>query len=448
MKRIVCFLLCAVMALSLCACGADKGEASVQSVSMICGLGSVGLADRFAGIVSPMGETTIKKNESMTIADMKVKVGDSVKKDDVLFTYDLSQARTDLEMAQLELEQLNAKLEDQQADLESAQKLLDSTYDEAAKRQYALDVRERKADVLTTKGNIATKKKDIEKLKNNTKNASVLAPVDGEIKALNPDGGTDNNGNALPFLTIVETDGFRIKGYVNENNASVLTQGTPVVIRSRVSDQTWKGSIDSIDWNNAQQSRSDFGDSDTAMSSKYPFYVTLEGGGEGLLMGQHVYIEPDYGQEDTQAENQINLPSYFLNDPDGSPWVWAQSKSGKLEKRTVKLGDYNAEADTYPILSGLTAEDYIAFPDDTLQAGMKCVTYDEGTFDPGTGGGEIMPDGETGGKNFEDNVPQEGLDGGDMGTEDGGTADNSGTAAVLPGGADASAPAIIPPMEG
>ena len=302
---------------------------------------------------------------------------------------------------------------------------MDSTYDEAAKRQYALDVRERKADVLTTKGNIATKKKDIEKLTLNTKNGSVLSPVDGEIKALNPDGGTDNYGNALPFMTIVETDGFRIKGYVNENNASVLTQGTPVVIRSRVSDRTWKGSIDSIDWNNAQQSRSDFGDSDTAMSSKYPFYVTLEGGGEGLLMGQHVYIEPDYGQEDTQAENQINLPSYFLNDPDGSPWVWAQSKSGKLEKRTVKLGDYNAEADTYPVLSGLTAEDYIAFPDDTLQAGMKCVTYDESTFNPDvSGGGEIMPDGETGGEGLEDNVPQEGLDGG-MDAE-------GGSAAMLP----------------
>jgi len=165
------------------------------------------------------------------------------------------------------------------------------------------------------------------------------------------------------------------------------------------------------------------------MSSKYPFYVTLEGGGEGLLMGQHVYIEPDYGQEDTQAENQINLPSYFLNDPDGSPWVWAQSKSGKLEKRTVKLGDYNAEADTYPVLSGLTAEDYIAFPDDTLQAGMKCVTYDESTFDPDvSGGGKVMPDGENGGENggegLEDNVPQEGLDGG-MDAE-------GGSAAMLP----------------
>ena len=76
-------------------------------------------------------------------------------------------------------------------------------------------------------------------------------------------------------------------------------------------------------------------------------------------------------------------------------------------------------------MSGLTAEDYIAFPDDTLQAGMKCVTYDESTFDPDvSGGGKVMPDGETGGEGLEDNVPQEGLDGG-MDAE-------GGSAAMLP----------------
>ena len=387
------FVLALVMLLGcVSGCGAVEGEASVQSVSMICGLGSVGLADRFAGIVSPLGETTIKKNDAMTIDTIKVKVGDSVKKGDVLLTYDLSQIRTDLEMAQLELEQLNATLEDQQAELEKIQKLMDSTYDDATKRQYALDLREQNVKVLETKANIATKKKDIEKLKANTKNGTVTAPVDGEIKSLNPDGGTDNSGNA--FMTIVETGGFRIKGYVNENNASVLTQGTQVVIRSRVSDQTWKGSISSIDWNNAQQSRSDFGDGDTAMSSKYPFYVTLDSS-DGLLMGQHVYIEPDHGQG--QRQEGIHLPAYYINDADTSPWVWAQDKNGKLEKRSLTLGTYEETLATYPVESGLTTEDYIAYPDETLTVGMICVPYDQRTFKPddsnASGGGVEQPEG-------------------------------------------------------
>ncbi len=447
------FVLALVMLMTCMAgCGKVEGEASVQSVSMICGLGSVGLADRFAGIVSPLGETKIKKDDSMAVSDIRVKVGDTVKEGDVLFTYDLSEARSNLEMAQLELEQLNATLEDQKAEVDRIQKLMDETYDDATKRQYSLDLRTAKVNVLTTQGNIATKKKDIEKLKTSTKNAAVTSPVNGEVQSINADGSTDNNGNALPFMTVVETGGFRVKGYVNENNASVLTQGTAVVIRSRVSDQTWKGSIDSIDWNNAQQTRSDYGDSDTAMSSKYPFYVKLEGKGDGLLMGQHVYIEPDYGQEDETDANAINLPSYFINDADGNPWVWAKSSKDKLEKRSLKLGEYNGETDTYPVLDGLTAEDYIAFPDDSLKAGMACITYDDATFDPGASGGEVSPEG--GGEKIDENVPMDGMDGGDMPaendtvTDDGGSVTNS-TVTVLPDGtAEATAPVITPPMEG
>lgn len=48
------FLLALVMLLGLLpGCSQAEGEASVQSVSMICGLGSVGLADRFAASSAP-----------------------------------------------------------------------------------------------------------------------------------------------------------------------------------------------------------------------------------------------------------------------------------------------------------------------------------------------------------------------------------------------------------
>lgn len=380
------FLLALVMLLGLLpGCGQAEGEASVQSVSMICGLGSVGLADRFGGIVSPLGETKIKKDDSLTVDTIKVKVGDTVAVGDVLFTYDLSELQRNLEKAQLELEQQQNQLENKESEKKDLEEQRDQTGDDAARREYTLQIREANLDILTYKANISSKKKDIEKVQNNLKNASVKSEVAGEVQAINENGGSDNNGNPLPFMTIVETSGFRVKGYVNENNAAALREGTEVIIRSRVSDQTWKGSVDTVDWNNPVQQQSYY-DSDTSLSSKYPFYVTLDEG-DGLLLGQHVYIEPDYGQEDEQDTSAINLPSYFISDPDGNPWVWAQSSKGKLEKRDLKLGEYNADTDTYPVLEGLTAEDYIAYPDESLKAGMACVTYDDATFDPGTNGG-------------------------------------------------------------
>ena len=83
---------------------------------------------------------------------------------------------------------------------------------------------------------------------------------------------------------------------------------------------------------------------------------------------------------------------------------------------------------------------------------MTCITYDDATFDPSAGGGEVYPEG--GGEKIDENVPMDGMDGGDMPaendtvTDDGGSVTNS-TVTVLPGGeAEATAPVITPPMEG
>lgn len=378
------FILALAMLLGVAAgCGESNGEASVQSVSMICGLGSAGLTDRFAGVVSALGETNIKKDDSMAIGEIKVKVGDAVKEGDVLFTYDMSQLQLDLETAQLDLESLKSQLADKEDEKKQAEDALNDAEDDAARRELLLDIRQYNVDIQSTNRSITEKSREVEKLQSNLKNSDVKSEVAGEVKSVNPDGGTDDRGNALPLISIVQTGGFRVKGYVNENNAAVLNEGAQVIIRSRVSDQTWKGTISSIDWNNPAQSSGsnyyDSGSSDTGTSSKYPFYVELSSS-DGLLLGQHVYIEPDLGQ-DAQSTG-IQLPAGFINDADSSPWVWAQSSSGKLEKRSVTLGDYNAELDTYAVTDGLTAADYIAYPDDTLKAGMTCVTYDESTFEP------------------------------------------------------------------
>ena len=349
------FILALVMLLGVAAgCGESNGEASVQSVSMICGLGTAGLTDRFAGVVSAMGETNIKKDDSLTIGEIKVKVGDAVKVGDVLFTYDMSQLEISLEEAQIALEDLKATLADKEEEKKQAEAAMNEIADDIEKNKTLGQIRQLNLDIRTTNRSITDKGRDIEKIQKNMKNSSVKAEVEGEVKSVNPNGGTDDRGNALPLISIVQTGGFRVKGYGNESNASVLNEGAKVVIRARTGNQTWGGTIASIDWNNPAQSSGsnyyDGGSSDTGTSSKYPFYVELDSS-DGLLLGQHVYIEPDLGQSDSPTG--IQLPAGFINDADASPWVWAQGSNGKLEKRSVTLGEYNGELDTYALTDGL-----------------------------------------------------------------------------------------------
>ena len=376
MNKKIAVLLALVMLVSVCtACGADSDEeVMVESVSAICGLGSVGLVDRFAGVVSPQGETKIERNDSAgAISEMLVKVGDTVKSGQVLFKYDTQQISLDIERAQLELQQLSATVSakrDEKAALEAEK----ATVSEELQLSYSIEIRDIDAAIQEANFSISSKNKEIGRMREALKSAEVKSPADGKIQSINENGGYDDMGNMLPIITIVQTEGFRVKGYVNEANAYALSEGTSVIVRSRVGDELWFGSVSTIDWDNPLQNSNYnyYGDPDTANSSKYPFYVELDDS-DGLMLGQHVYIEPDYGQAADTDSDALMLPSYYIADIDSVPFVWAQNAKGKLEKRDIGLGEYDPDTDCWEVLDNLNGNDKIAFPDENLKAGMTCV---------------------------------------------------------------------------
>ena len=200
--------------------------------------------------------------------------------------------------------------------------------------------------------------------------------------------GSDSNGNA--FITILSTGAYRVKGTVNEMNIQNIVEGEPVVVRSRVdSNQTWKGTMGNIDKDAASTSNNSdtnsmmdsSGDSQTS-SSTYPFYVNLDSS-DGLMLGQHVYIEPDEGQDEQKAG--LWLSEVYIVDADtDSPYVWARNDKKKLEKRSVILGQYDENMGEYEIADGLSKSDYIAYPSDSLKEGMSTTTNSDEATDPET----------------------------------------------------------------
>ena len=76
-----------------------------------------------------------------------------------------------------------------------------------------------------------------------------------------------------------------------------------VIVRSRVDDEkTWLGTISKIDTDNPQTTSNNNGmvssDSQNSESAtNYYFYVQLADASD-MLLGQHVFVEPDYGQSE------------------------------------------------------------------------------------------------------------------------------------------------------
>ena len=369
----------------------------VTKISDLTGQTS-GVSNRYAGVVEPQETVEVELESGRSVKEVQVKTGEQVKKGQLLFEYDLSSIQESLEEAQLDLDRLKneaSSLNEQIATLEKEKK-------QASKDNqlsYTIEIETNKMNLKKNEYSQKSKQAEIDKLQNATGNTEVRSTIDGVIQKIDTsklttddssslddssdetDSGSysgESNGNA--FITILSTGAYRIKGTINELNVSSIVEGEPVIIRSRVdSSQTWKGTMGTIDKESASSNNSNSyygmtdssGDSQTSTST-YPFYVNLDSS-DGLMLGQHVYIERDEGQ-DTQKTGIWLSDVYIMDADSGNPYVWAVDKNKKLEKREVILGQYDEDLGEYEIADGLTKDDYIAYPSENLEEGMATTT--------------------------------------------------------------------------
>ena len=383
MKRILSVLILGTLVLGLLSgCGAESGEsATVESVAMITGMGYIGAADSYAGKVVSGETAEIKKAADKKVQEVFVAEGDMVSEGDVLFSYDMEAMQLSLDKLMIEKESLENAISAAESEISELQR---QKNDASSSQQlsYTVQIDSRQADKREAEYNLAIKEREIAAMEADMENTEIKAPISGRVMSVGSadsttdayDTGAGTGGNSDAFITVMDVSAYRVEGHINELNLGTLMEGMPVTVRSRVdSEQVWYGVIDAIDWEKPVQStQSYYMNDDMTTSAKYPFYVVLEDA-DALMLGQHVYIEPASEGSD---EPGLMLPSYYIGDPDGSPWVWAASGKGRLEKRAVTLGYYDPDMDEYEILSGLDVSDYIAFPDDTLSEGMAVEYFD------------------------------------------------------------------------
>lgn len=352
------------------ASGDSENRVYVEQVSSIINI-NAGMQSRYNGVVESQASHEVNVDSSRKIAKIHVEVGDEVTEGQKLVTYDTSDLQLQIDQANLEVESINSDingyvtqiniLAQQAAELPAEEQLsynsqIQNYYNSISQKQFDLQ----------------SKQLEIAKYQEQIKKSYVNSEVAGTVKEIN-EKGIDANGNSAAFMTILQGGEYRVKGTVDEQNVWTLTEGQPVLLRSRVDETvTWTGTIEKIDTENPQQSNNNYyGNGETVMASKYPFYIVLDSA-DGLILGQHVYIELDQGQE--EEKEGIWLSSSYVVQEEDKAYVWASNNRNRLEKRTVELGEYDETMDQYQILSGLTEEDYICWPMEGLYEGVAIVT--------------------------------------------------------------------------
>ena len=378
----------------------SAGGSDIVYVTKISKLSEMdsGVENRYAGVVEPQETVQVKIESGRKVKEVQVKTGQEVKKGQLLFQYDLGSIQQSLQEAQLALDRLKNEqlsISDQITTLEAEKKK--ATADNQL--SYTIEIETQKMNLKKNEYSQKSKQSEIDKLQSATQNTEVRSEIDGVIQKIDTSKMTSDDGDSVDdssamdssmssgdgssdssaFITILSTGAYRVKGKVNEQNRDSIVPGEAVIIRSRVdSSKTWKGTMGSVDVNNgtSDDSSNDMymgmastSSDDQTTSTSYPFYVELDSS-ENLMLGQHVYIERDIGQD--EKKDGLWLSDYYILDTDtNEPYVWAASDKNRLEKRYVTLGEHDDDLGEYEIVDGLTKKDAIAFPTAALEEGEK-----------------------------------------------------------------------------
>ena len=332
------------------------------SVAELTKSGTVGAVNRFSGVVEAEETWTVNQNPDSKIKEILVSPGDMVKAGDVLFIYDTEKYESDQAQAEIDLERLNNELESLGQTI--AQLQTDQKKAKASEQaDYTIRIQDAELQYKQKELDIRSKEIEIKKLIANQEHASVTSQIDGVVHSVNDKQSTGTSSDD-GFIKVMKTDALRIKGTVNEQNIGQIMVGSPVIVHSRVDEkQTWSGVISDINTESTVNNQSSYFGSTDNGGSNYNFYVTLEKS-EGLMLGQHVYLENDLGQEKTAAREGIWIPSYYVVDADTDhPYVQIQDTSGKIVKQEVKTGESDEALMQIQIADGLTPEDLLVLPE-------------------------------------------------------------------------------------
>lgn len=364
MKQGFVALLCTA-ALALSGCGSSTAV-YVQSVEILSGMGGIAPGDRFAGVVVSENTTEIEKDSEKNVKELLVKEGDDVKKGQILFSYDTEEVQLTLDKQRLELEQLEGTLESHENTIKTLQWQSNNSSG-TTKLMYTLEIKNTQIDLKETEIDIKAKKKEIQESEKLLANVDVVSPIDGRVRKIEEDG-FDQDGQPMPYITIQQVGSYRIKGILGELQRGGIMEGDRMTILSRTDESvSWSGTVTLVDYENPIQNNNSenyYGSSGDEIntSSKYPFYLEIDNT-DGLILGQHVYVE--LKQEEGQNAG-IGISSAFIDyDENEMPFVWADN-GGRLQKRSVTLGEYDPMTDVQHVTEGISLDDYLAFPDPDL----------------------------------------------------------------------------------
>lgn len=196
-------------------------------------------------------------------------------------------------------------------------------------------------------------KVEYEQMKKEAESGFVFATVDGTVTRLTDEETARMEGT--PMLTVSGGGCYYISVSISEFDRETYPVGTEVTVNSWMYGTTFSGTVEKISDTPASSGGFYYGGNQNA--SYYNATIAVPPDAE---LHEYEYVGVQFGapQEET---NGIYLSSMYVRTEKGRSYVYKRGEDGLLTKCFVRTGDM-LFGNTVKILSGLTLEDWIAFP--------------------------------------------------------------------------------------
>ena len=182
---------------------------------------------------------------------------------------------------------------------------------------------------------------------------TVVAKMDGVVKSVGDLSNPPKDGSA--FITVTGGSGTYIKSAVSETYLDSLHEGDTVTVMSWNSGTTATAVVKDI--STYPDTTGQYAQSN-ANVSYYPFTAVVEGDAN---FSADDYLNVTLDSVGAADQNGFYLMKAFVRtDDSGQKYVYKEGSDGKLKKQVITVG--TVTSDGYEVKSGVTEDDWIAFP--------------------------------------------------------------------------------------
>ena len=209
-------------------------------------------------------------------------------------------------------------------------------------------ITETNAEIRTVKLDIKSSDLKIAQIEKELENQEVKSTINGVVKKVGDKGQTDGEA----FLEIQSTQGIYVKGMVDEYQREKLKVGSQISGTAYESGVSFEAEVKEI---STYPVSSNYSNSNNSALSYYSFTAYIQDV-QGLKNQEAVSMELPAEEMDASG---IYLNREYVREKDGEDFVYKE-ENGKLVKQPVKTG--KIFYGMVEIKSGITEEDFIAFP--------------------------------------------------------------------------------------